>query len=386
MPWQGVSPVDLRFEFSRAYALGLYSMTDLCEQYEISRKTGYKWAERYEAHGRAGLTDQSRRPHHSPRATAPEVVDLLCEARRQHPTWSARKLMAMLSRHHPAMSWPARSTGCALLKARGLVRSQRRRLRPRASASPLVPARHPNDLWTTDFKGEFRTGDGRYCYPLTVRDAFSRYVLRCEALASKTSDSVQRQFEHAFRHFGLPARIRSDNGPPFAGLGFTRLSRLAVWWIRLGIRPERIALGRPEQNGSHEQFHRVLKAETARPPAPTHAAQQRRFRRFCAEYNHVRPHEALQDRPPTSCYEPSARPFPERLPPLEYPGHMEIRRVSPMGQLSWRGRQLHLTEALAGQDVAFNEVDDGLWMVYFAAVRVARFDESTRTLSPVPPA
>ena len=373
--------MDWRFAFVRAFGSGLWSMTELCDQYGISRKTGYKWVERFEADGRAGLTDQSRRPHHSPRATDHAVIDLLCEARRRHPTWSARKLMAVLRRQAPQLVWPARSTGCALLKARGLVRTRRRRDRTRAPASPLRAITRPNEVWTTDFKGEFRTGDHSYCYPLTLRDGFSRYVLRCDALTTKATAIVRQRFERAFRDYGLPERIRSDNGEPFAGTGLTRLSRLSVWWMRLGIQPERIALGHPEQNGSHEQFHRVLKAETTRPPAPNCAAQQRRFRRFCAEYNEDRPHEALQDQPPASCYTSSRRRFPARLPPLEYPGHMEVRRVSPFGQVSWRGRGLYLTEVLGGEDVAFDEVADGLWLLYFAAVRLARFDERTRTLT-----
>ncbi len=386
MPWRGVSPVDLRREFTRAFALGLFSMTELCDQYGISRKTGYKWVARFETDGIRGLADRSRRPHHSPRATDPAVVERLCEARRRHPTWSARKLIAVLSRQSPELAWPAPSTGCAILKARGLVRARRRRERTRAPAAPLPPVTHPNEVWTTDFKGEFRTGDGYYCYPLTVRDAFSRYVLRCDALEAKASDAVRDRFERAFREYGLPERIRSDNGGPFAAPGgFTRLSRLAVWWIRLGIQPERIAVGHPEQNGAHEQFHRVLKAETTRPPAANRRAQQQRFRRFCAEYNQVRPHEALQDRPPASCYTPSPRPFPARLPPVEYPGHLEVRRVSSSGQVSWRDRPLFLTDALAGEDVAFDEIDDGVWLLYFASVRLARFDERTRTLTAVPP-
>jgi transposase InsO family protein len=384
MPWQGVLPVDLRLEFNRAFAAGWFSMTELCAQYGISRKTAYKWVARYAAEGRAGLVDRSRRPHQSPRATDARVVALLCEARRRHPTWSARKLIAVLRRQQPAWAWPARSTGCALLKAQGLVRARHRRVRARAPSAPLPPMTQPNEVWTTDFKGEFRTGDRRYCYPLTVRDGFSRYVLRCEALPSKNTAVTRQGFERVFREYGLPARIRSDNGEPFAGTGLTRLSRLSAWWIRLGIQPERIALGHPEQNGSHEQFHRVLKAETARPPAASLPAQQRRFRRFCAEYNAERPHEALGDHPPASRYTASHRPFPARLPPLDYPGHLEVRRVSPFGQVSWRNRALYLTEVLGGEDVAFEEVDDGVWLLYFATVRLARFDERTRRLTALP--
>jgi putative transposase len=381
MPWHGVSTMDLRLEFVRLYESERYDMTELCEWFDISRPTGYKWVDRHENYGRAGLVDQSRRPHTSPRATDAAVVDALCEARRAHPTWSARKLIAVLKSQYPDWHWPARSTGCALLKANDLVRARRRQDRHRAPAAALMPITAANDAWTTDFKGEFRTGDHRYCYPLTLRDGFSRYVLRCDALLNKSDAAARPSFERAFRAFGLPQRIRSDNGGPFAATGLTRLSHLSVWWIRLGIQPERIALGHPEQNGSHEQFHRVLKAETTRPPAAHCAAQQRRFRRFCAEYNNVRPHEALADQPPARRYTASARSMPRRLPPIEYPGHMDIRRVSGPGSVSWRGQPLFLTEVLCGHDVAFEEVDDGIWLLYFSSVRLAQFDERTRRLT-----
>lgn len=381
MPWQERESVDLRRDFVAAYHRGQSSMTELCEQFLISRKTGYKWLARFEAAGHAGLVDRSRRPHHSPRATDAALVEALCRARRAHPTWSARKLLRVLRDAQPAAAWPHRSTGCDLLRRRQLVRERRGRDRRHAPTAPLPPIRRTNEVWTTDFKGQFRLGDRTYCYPLTLRDGFSRYVLRCDALTSTGYREVQRRFARAFAHFGLPERIRSDNGFPFAASGWTRLSRLSVWWIRLGILPERIMPGHPEQNGAHEQFHRVLKAETARPPAPNRWAQQQRFRRFCAEYNTVRPHEALGDERPASCYAPAPRPLPARVPPVEYPGHYEVRRVACTGIVSWRGRALFLSEVLEGQDVAFEEVDDGIWVLRFATVRLARFDERSQTLT-----
>jgi hypothetical protein len=250
-------------------------------------------------------------------------------------------------------------------------------------AAPAPPTR-PNEVWTTDFKGEFRTGDGAYCYPLTLRDGFSRFVLRCDGLLGRTGEATQRRFARAFAEFGLPDRIRSDNGGPFAGPGLGGLSVLSVWWIRLGILPERIALGHPEQNGSHEQFHRVLKAHTARPPAPNCAAQQQRFRRFVREYNEERPHETLADQPPATHYEPSRRGLPARVPPVDYPGHMEVRLVSSNGCISWTGAPLFLATPLAGEHVAFEEVDDGLWTLHFATVALARYDQRRRTLLPLP--
>ena len=359
-------------------------MTELCADYQISRKTGYKWVERFETAGPPGLQDQPRRPVHSPFATAPALVDRLVALRRRHPRWGAKKLLAVARRRDRGAAWPSRSTVCDLLKARGLVVPRRRRTRPwPGAASPLLPIQTVNEVWTTDFKGQFRTGDGVYCYPLTLRDGFSRFVLRCDALAGPTYAATRPRFERAFAEYGLPQRIRSDNGGPFASTGLARLSRLSVWWMRLGIIPERIALGHPEQNGSHEQFHAVLKADTARPPAAHARAQQRRFDRFRAEYNHERPHEALQDGVPASGYHPSPRAFPQQLPPLEYPGHFEIRRVSTIGQVAWRGTVLFISEALAQTDIAFEEIDDGLWTIRFASVALARYDERQRRLQPL---
>ena len=383
MPWREQSPVEQRGELVREYMSGLFTMTELAAQYGISRKTGYKWVAAYDARGSAGLQDQSRRPHHSPQATDAAVIDALLTIRRRHPSWGPKKLLAVAQRRHQGLEWPARSTVAALLKRRGLVTTRRRRGTPApAPVAARSPFTRPNEVWTVDYKGEFLTGDGRYCYPFTLRDALSRYVLRCDALTAHTLAITRPRFERAFVEYGLPDRIRSDNGPPFGGPGLGRLSALAVWWIRLGIVPERIDPGHPEQNGSHEQFHRVLKAETARPPAAHARAQQRRFTRFCAEYNHDRPHESLQQTVPAQHYQPSLRAWPHRLPPLEYPGHAEIRRVDQNGYVSWR-RPLFVSAALADEAIAFEEVDDGIWTVTFATVVLGRFDERQHRIHPI---
>jgi transposase InsO family protein len=386
MPWREMWPMEQRLEFIREYATELFTMTELAAQYGISRKTAYKWLERYEVEGALGLRDRSRRPHGRPQATAADLVEALVAQRRRHPRWGARKLLVVVRRRQPQAAWPARSTVCELLKRAGLVNARRRGQRPPIPLrSTLAPITRPNEVWTTDFKGEFRTGDRQYCYPLTVRDGFSRFVLRCDALLGRTGEATRRRFERAFAEYGLPERIRSDNGGPFASPGLGGLSALSVWWIRLGIAPERIAPAHPEQNGSHEQFHAVLKAETARPPAASAAAQQRRFTRFCAEYNCERPHEALQDAPPAKYYQASSRALPVRLPPLDYPGHAEVRLVSRNGCVSWNGAPLFLTMALAGEPVAFEEVDDGVWTISFATLVLARFDERQRRIHPLAP-
>ena len=384
MPWRERSPVDLRVQFIGEYQTELWSMTELAEQYGISRKTAYKWVTRYERGGAAALLDQSRRPWTQPSATDPRLIAALLAVRRRHPRWGAKKLLAVVKRQDARAAWPSRSTVCDVLRRHALVVPRPRRRPMPHGGHALAPITGPNETWTTDFKGEFRTGDRRYCYPLTLRDGFSRYVLRCDALLSRSYALTRARFERAFADYGLPVRIRSDNGGPFAGPGLGRLSRLNVWWIRLGIVPERIGLGRPEQNGSHEQFHRVLKADTTRPPAATVRAQQRRFGAFYREYNEVRPHESLDDQPPATRYTASPRPLPTRLAPLEYPGHMEVRRVSSAGCISWRGIPIFLTEVLEGEDVGFEEVADGYWTLSFATVRLGRFDERTRRITALP--
>ena len=384
MPWRETSPMEERLQFVRDARSGLFTMTELAEQYAISRRTGYKWLDRYDADGLAGLHDRSRRPHHCPTATADDVIEQVLALRRRHPRWGPKKLLPVLMRAQPRITWPERSTVSALLKAWGLVTPPgRRRTRyPHVSVSRVAIA-EANDLWTTDFKGEFRTGDGVYCYPLTLRDAFSRFVLRCDALAGCTYEATRSRFARAFATYGLPARIRSDNGSPFAGPGLGHLSQLSAWWIRLGIVPERIAPGHPEQNGSHEQFHAVLKAETTRPPAPHRRAQQRRFVRFCAEYNQDRPHEALEDAVPASRYAASRRPLPSHLPPVEYAPHFDVRRVSSVGHVSWKGEALFISKALVREDVAFEEIDDGIWTLHFATVVLGRYDERQHSLHAV---
>jgi transposase InsO family protein len=384
MPWQELSPVNLRMHFVNDWQSGGWTMTELCADYQISRKTGYKWLDRFDTSGPRGLHDHSRRPHTHPHATDPVVLALLLAVRRRHPRWGAPKLLTVARRRHPDITvWPSRSTVCDYLHAQHVVAPRQRRPPPAHAPHGLAPITAANDTWTTDFKGHFRTGDGVYCYPLTLRDGWSRFVLRCDALRHPSYAATRPCFERAFAAYGLPVRIRSDNGGPFASIGLARLSRLSVWWMRLGIVPERIALGHPEQNGSHEQFHSVLKAETARPPAAHAAAQQQRFTRFCREYNQERPHAALGEEVPATRYQPSSRSLPAALPPLEYPGHLEVRRVSTIGCISWQNRSLFLSEALAGTDVAFEEGAEGLWTLRFASMILGRFDERHRTIHPI---
>jgi putative transposase len=375
MPWQGVSPVDLRLRFITEYLTEHDSMTELATAYGISRKTAYYWVRCYQREGPGRLAGASRRPHTMPRATSADIAAQLVAARRRHPTWGAGKLRDWLVRRSPDTAWPCRDTIHTVLTRAGAVRQRRRARRQVAPPHHLTSPTAPNQVWTVDFKGQFCTGDGTLCSPFTLRDGYSRYVLRCTALPSVRTAETHPQFLRAFATYGLPDRIRSDNGPPFGAPTLAGLSRLAVAWLRLGILPERSRPGRPGDNGAHEQFHRVLKRDTARPPAPTRHAQQQRFNRFVTEYNHERPHDAVNHAPPATRYTPSPRALPSRLPPLEYPADWPVRRVWSTGAIKWHGRPLFLTRVLAEQEVAFEPIDDGVWLLRFAALPLATFDE-----------
>jgi transposase InsO family protein len=374
--------MDERVQFISDYRRQLFTMTELCQRYGVSRKTGYELIHRYETDGIAGLAPRSSRPHHSPQATRAVVVEAIVAMRKQHPTWGGKKIVAVLHERHPRWTLPAVSTANDVLKRHDLVPPRRRR-RPVGHPGYLPRrATAPNEIWTTDFKGQFRTCDARWCYPLTVVDAFSRYLVACRGMHAPTTADAIAVFRHAFRAYGMPAVIRSDNGEPFAAASLARLSRLSVWWIRLGIVPELIEPASPQQNGAHERMHRTLKAETACPPAADLSGQQRRFTRFRQIYNDERPHEALAQQPPTRRYTASPRPFPEQLVPLEYPGHYEIRRVGAAGTISWKARVVNLSTVLTHEHVGFEPIDDGIWDVHFGPVRLGRYDERRHRLEP----
>jgi putative transposase len=382
MPWQARSLMDERVQFITDYQRQVFTMTALCERYGISRKTGYKLIARYDTDGVSGLYVRPSRPDHSPQATPPRIVTAIVALRKHYPTWGGKKIIAVLGEKHPTWTVPAISTANDILKRHGLV-SPRRRRRPlgHPGYQPTV-ALAPNDVWTTDFKGQFRTDDTQLCYPLTVCDAFSRYLVLCRGMLAPTTAGAFAAFRSAFREFGLPTMIRSDNGEPFAAPALGRLSRLSVWWIRLGIRPDLIEPASPFQNGAHERMHRTLKAETTRPPSADLTGQQRRFTRFRRIYNQERPHEGIGQRQPDRLYTTSPRPLPPRLLALEYPGHYEIRRVSAEGGISWHGQRLSVSTVLIGEDVGLEPIDDGLWDIHFGPVRLGRFDERRRRIQP----
>lgn len=382
MPWRQVDAMTERLRFVRDARQRLVSFTELCAIYGISRFTGYKWLKRANASGLDFLQELSRRPHTCPHATPAALQARLLEARRHHPTWGPRKLLALMRRQDRRrgddFAWPARSTVAELLRRNGLTAKRRRRVVRGHPGKPLTPMTAPNVIWTADYKGQFRLGNARYCFPLTVQDGFSRYLLTCRGLSGTTTEECRPVFQRLFQEYGLPEILRTDNGVPFATQALGRLSQLSVWWIRLGIYPELIEPSHPEQNGRHERMHRTLKRATARPPAPTPRSQQQRFDLFRDEYNHVRPHEALGDATPASCYTRSPRPYPSSLPPLAYPPHFEVRLVSVNGGIRWLGDWVNVSHVLGGEYVGLEEVDEGEWGLYFGRLRLGRFHEPLR--------
>jgi transposase InsO family protein len=381
MPWQEMDPVDQRSRFIDAYLAGGFSFSELCDRAQISRKTGYKWLDRYDAEGRAGLRDRSRAPHCCPHRIDRAVADLILSARRKHPDWGPGKLLDWLAPRHPEVTWPAVSTAGDLLNRHGLIKRRRPRYRPEhpGVVPPVTTA--PNDLWTADFKGHFRTGDGRYCYPLTILDLHSRYLLTCHGLRSTQSQTARPIFERAFHEYGLPAAIRTDNGVPFATTGLHGLSLLSVWWIRLGIMPQRILPAHPEQNGAHERMHKTLKRGAIRPPRGSLSAQQRAFRAYRTLYNEERPHDALKGATPSAHYRASVRAYPAQLPPIDYPGHFVVKRITDAGTFRFKDRLFFLSNALDNHQIGLEEVEDGLWSVHFCHLVLARIDERTGTLT-----
>jgi putative transposase len=375
MPWQEATPMEQRERFVRDHQRGLYTMTELCARYSISRKSGYKWIHRFDEGGRPALGDRSRAPQHCPHAITEGVAQLICETRRSHPTWGPRKLLDWLAPRHPTLELPASSTAGDLLARHGLVKKRRRR---RSYEHPgVIPATttQPNDLWTADFKGHFRTGNGIYCYPLTVADLHTRYLVGCQGLLTTKGQGVQAVFDRLFRAYGLPRAIRTDNGVPFATVAIHGLSPLNVWWIRLGIQHQRILPAHPQQNGAHERMHKTLKREAIHPPRRTLAAQQRAFTRFREEYNHDRPHQALRGRTPGELYRPSPRTYIGTLPPIEYPGHFIVKRVTNAGTFRFKKRLVFIANALIHHPIGLEEVADGVWSIYFCRVLLGRLDE-----------
>ena len=368
MPWEETCVMDRRMSFIAACLAGEESVSSLCRQFAVSRKTGNKWLARYRSEGAAGLADRSRAPRSNARAIDDAVVQAVIGLRHRRPTWGPRKIKAWLEDRCPEQVWPAASTIGELFDRQGLTRHRKRRRRSAPQTAPLGVCAAPNDVWCADFKGWFLTGDGTHVEPFTLSDAHSRFLLRCEAVGRADEAHVWPILAGAFREYGLPTALRSDNGPPFASLAVAGLSRLAVKLIKAGVRPERIAPGRPQQNGRHERLHLTLKQDTASPPGRSLAEQMGRFARFQEDYNTERPHEALGQRPPGRVYRPSPRAFDGVLRAPDYPAEAAVRRVRHAGTIKWRGEELFISEALAREPVGLFPVTDDVWLLKYGPV------------------
>src|SRR4030043_275175 len=380
MPWKEIYVMDQKIQMIGNWLSGEYCVSELAQIYGVSRKTIYKWTGRYVEDRENGLKELSSRPMHYARATPAETITEILKVKSQYPNWGARKIVSWLEKHKLEQKWPVDSTVHEILKKHGLVKARKKKRRTPPYTEPFLKVTQPNEVWSADYKGQFQLGCGKYCYPLTLTDSYSRYILGCWGLEGPTYEATRHYFERAFSSYGLPGAIRTDNGVPFASPGITGLSRLSVWFIRLGIVPERREKGHPEQNGRHERMHRTLKAEATRPPQYSMRQQQEVFDRFQSYYDNVRPHEALGQKVPSVVYRRSERSYPVKLSPIEYPERYKKRHIHSGGSIKWRNNELYLSGVLAGEYVGLTEIDNGIWRIYFSFVPVALLDESTFTI------
>jgi transposase InsO family protein len=384
MPWKETDVLEERTRFVLDYDSKQYTMAELCRTYGIARKTGYQWVKRYEEEGLGGLPDRRYGAEHHPNQTDAAIEEQIVQLKYAHPSWGAKKLRGRLWTNDQGVAWPAVSTFGEILRRKGLSTPQRKRLRVPLYSQPFQQVEATNQLWCADFKGWFLTGKGERVDPLTMTDAHSRYLLRCQHVEKTDTEHVRAIFAAAFREYGLPETIRTDNGAPFASRSIAGISRLSIDWMKLGIQPERIKPGHPEQNGRHERMHRTLKAETAKPPSVNRREQQKAFDRFRQQFNQERPHEALEQKTPASCYQSSPRVYPDRMPQPEYASHMKPKRVYPDGSFFWKGTQIFISKCLSGEFIGMEPLDDRYWKVNFAIFPLARFDSHKLILQPMP--
>jgi len=383
MPWKETCAMDQKIQMIGDYISQEYTITGLSQMYEVSRKTIYKWIERYQLEGYSGLTEKSKAPRSHHNATPVEVAMEIVATKLRYQKWGPKKIIAWLEGHHPGERWPAVSTAGDILKREGLVITRKRKHKTPPYTKPFNECTRPNAVWSADFKGQFRTGDGKLCYPLTISDNYSRYLLLCRGLNHPTYGEAKPWFEKVFQEYGLPEAIRTDNGAPFASVGLGGLSRLSVWFIKLGIRPERIEVGHPEQNGRHERMHRSLKEATVSPAKRDIEEQQRAFDGFAQEYNDERPHEAVDMKTPASLYRRSLRPYPARIPEVAYHGDFVARHIRYNGEIRWNGELIYVSEALAGEPVALRQKGEYLWEIRFSSYPLGILNALTRKVMPI---
>ena len=381
MPWEDRRPMDLRKAMMVDLLENNYQIAELSRKYKVSRKTVYKWIKRFREAGEEGLKERNKAPKYHPNQVGDEIRELIVAMRIKHKLWGPKKIRHKLGKDHPEVRVPAKSTIGKILKQEGLIGPKRRKLITPPYLAPLSESLAPNDIWTADFKGQFRTGDGKLCYPLTIVDDCSRYILLCRALEHPTHDEVRKWFAWAFQTYGMPKAIRTDNGPPFASHSLGGLSRLAVWFIQLGIKPERIQIGHPEQNGRHERMHRSLKQATAKPPKANMLLQQEAFNAFLEEYNQERPHEALNMLTPATIYEPSSIPFPELPIKFTYPMDGIIRSVRSNGEIHWNKGKLFISENLYHERILLMPTDNNTYEIWFRSLLIGKLDKISNKIS-----
>lgn len=382
MPWRGVTVREQRERFIEDYQLNYYSLSDLAERFNISRKTAYKWIDRFEDYGQSGFHELSRKPHSCPWQTDEIISEELVRLRKAHPHWGSRKLLELMQRRHRSWELPAASTAALILARQGLVRSRRRHRRAHPGCPQGIP-QGPNDIWAADYKGQFRLGNGQYCFPLTASDLETRYLLGCDGHPAISYDLTKQHFTLLFNTYGLPNRIRTDNGVPFASNALGRLSQLSVWFIKLGIYPELIEPGEPQQNGVHERMHRTMKQEVTIPPASSMRAQQRSFDWFRQEFNEIRPHEALGMKTPAEVYRPSSRQMPKHIETYDYPANYLVRRVSRCGTMRVLRNQVFVSQTLNEEYVGLEEVDDGVYDLFFCFYHIGRYELRTNKIQDI---
>jgi putative transposase len=385
MPWKETCAMDQKMQMIKLWKGDQFSITDLSFLHDVSRKTVYKWIKRYQSMGSAGLEDHSKAPLRHPNTTGPDMIEKIIAMKQRHPKWGPKKIVVSLKEQYGEARYPAVSTVSEILKRKGLVTPRIRRHRTLLYTSPFTACDKPNDVWSADFKGQFRTGDGKLCYPLTITDNYSRYLLHCRGLKHPSFKETKPCFELVFKEYGLPVAIRTDNGAPFASVGLGGFSKLSVWFMKLGIRAERIEPGHPEQNGRHERMHRTLKETTANPPRNNMKAQQKAFYEFIYEYNFERPHEALGQKTPATVYQKSSKYYPHRIPKITYQAGSVLRKVNRNGEIKWKRRGIFISKSLIGEYIALKQKEEYLWAIWFMHYALGITNVITRKVLPMCP-
>lgn len=383
MPWIETEPMNEKVKFISAYLNNEEAtFLKLCERFNISSKTGYKYVNRYKEEGIDGLKERSKAPHIQANRMAPHIEQSILSVKSHHPNWGSKKIKNWLQQERGDLLWPAKSTIDDLLKRHGLVTRAKRKRSVAPYTQPFVLCGQSNDSWSIDYKGQFLLGNKQLCYPLTVTDNFSRYLLAVEGSERISGAEVKQTLTNLFVEYGLPLAIRSDNGSPFASHAVAGLSELSVWLIKLGIVPERIRKGHPEENGRHERMHLTLKKETASPPQYNQAQQQQRFNAFRTEFNEQRPHEGLNFNRPAWLYTQSTREFPSKIPTVEYSNDFDLtRKIRTNGTMKWRGKELFVSETLCGETIGMKVHSETEWLMQFSFLPLAIFDEKTLTVN-----